>query len=259
MDKESKEEFSVRAIYVVPNDREPWGDAKRRASEWLEDIQSFFACEMNRLRYGQKTFKIAKEENGELIFHQVIIPWRREDLVQDPLRYCKEEIQNLKLRRGKDIAVCFHESYLFTPGEICGKGACSTGGNAFLSSLHLKLAIREWISDDTEYEGRVFEWISPKPMESGILSWHGRGKKLGDVSGAAYGIMAHELGHCFGLRHDRSNDKNRRGNLMGNGCRGMRGYFRRGLTDDFCVLSEKSGALLNESPFFSVRQPEAKI
>ena len=41
---------------------------------------------------------------------------------------------------------------------------------------------------------------------------------------------------------------------MGKGCRGMRGYFRPDLTDDRCVLSKESAAILDNSFFFKVRE-----
>jgi hypothetical protein len=95
-------------------------------------------------------------------------------------------------------------------------------------------------------------------MKANTLSWQGRGRKLGDVAGSAFGVIAHELGHGFGLSHDKTNDRNRKGNLMGNGFRGMRGYFRPDLTDDFCVLSERNAAILNKSKFFDIRDLKPK-
>ena len=120
------------------------------------------------------------------------------------------------------------------------------------------MALREWIADKSGYESKIFPWICSEPMKANTLSWNKRGKQLGDVSGAAFGTITHELGHSFGLHHDRTNDHNRKGNLMGNGFRGMRGYFRPDLTEDFCRLSEKNAAILDKSPFFAVRDLEPK-
>ncbi len=254
--------FTVRVIYIVPVDAEPWRDAKRRATECLEDIQWFFADEMKRLGYGSRTFEIANDERGALVFHQIRSPLTQEEFGEDYWKKCKKVAQTYGLRSTNDVVVYFYESYMITNGKVSGAGARGKrrglGGEAFLSSLHLKLARREWIANDNGCDGKVFDWISPKPMKGDTLSWHRRGRKLADVSGSAFGVIAHELGHAFGLPDDSPPGKNRKGNLMGNGCRGMRGYFRPDLTDDFCVLSEQNAKLLENKDFFAVRKLKPK-
>ena len=254
--------FTVRVIYVVPVDAEPWGEAKHRATECLADIQWFFADEMKRLGYGPKTFEIANDECGALVFHQIRSPLTKEEFRENYWKKCKKVAQAYGLRSTNDVVVYFYESYTITSGEVSGAGARGKrrglGGEAFLSSLHLKLARREWIVNDNGYNGEVFDWISPEAMKGDTLSWHGRGRKLGDVSGSAFGVIAHELGHAFGLPDNSPPGRNRKGNLMGNGCRGMRGYFRPDLTDDFCVLSEQNAELLENKDFFAVRKLKPK-
>jgi hypothetical protein len=120
------------------------------------------------------------------------------------------------------------------------------------------MARREWLASDERYGGKVFDWISSEPMKPDTLSWNGRGQTLSDVSGSACGAMGHELGHAFGLSHDMAGDSNRKGNLMGNGCRGMRGYFAPELTSDRCVLGAPSAAVLDKSGCFAVRRLRPK-
>lgn len=254
--------FTVRVIYVVPMDVEPWGETKHRATEWLDDIQWFFADEMSRRGYGPKTFEIAYDESSALVFHQINSPLPKKEFENLYWKNCKNAAQDHGLRSANDVVVYFYEAYSITNGKVSGTGARGAqrghGGEAFLSSLHLKIARKEWIANDNEYDGEVFDWISLEPMKGDMLSWKRRGRKLGDVSGSAFGVMAHELGHGFGLSHDMTDDHNRKGNLMGNGCRGMRGYFRPDLTDDFCVLSMRNAIVLDKSPFFAVRKLKPK-
>ncbi len=77
------------------------------------------------------------------------------------------------------------------------------------------------------------------------------------MSVSAYGIIAHELGHAFGIKHNKWG-RNRKGIFMWNGCRGMRGYFQPDLTEDFCKLSKKNAKILNNNPFFAVRELKPK-
>jgi hypothetical protein len=246
---------TVRVIYVVPSDAEPWAEARRRSAELLEDIQRFFADEMERLGYKRKTFDIAQDRNGDLAFNQIpsLLPQKMFNKYPDYRNNCINEARDHGLPKAGDIVVYFHESCSIIDGEFTGKGAKSTRGNAFLGSLHLKLAIREWIDDDTEYTGKIIPWISAEPLKPRMLSWNGRGRKLGDISGAAFGIIAHELGHCFGLEDEKDDWKNCDVNLMRKGCRRMRGYFRPDLTPDRCFLSQRSAAVLDANDLFSIR------
>jgi hypothetical protein len=249
---------NVRVIYILPIDADPWSEAKLHATQVLEDIQKFFRDEMERCGYGLKSFEIATNGNS-LVFHQIVSGLKKIDFETKYWNNCKNAAQDHSLRDTPNIArvtLYFYEAYAIIDGRVTHAGARGwargKGGEAFLSSLHLKMAKREWIGNDDGYEGKVFDWISPEPMKSSTLSWNGRGRSLGDVSGSGFGTVAHELGHCFGLNDDKVDRKNRQGSLMGNGFRGMRGYFRPDLTDDFCVLREKDAAILNTSDFFAV-------
>jgi hypothetical protein len=240
VDKEIKKELAVRVIYIVPKDAEPWGDAKRRATQWLEDIQWFFADEMERLGYGRKTFEIARDERGELIFHQISSLLTKEEFGKNRVKNCIRAAQAKGLESRNDVVIYFYETY---DGNASSQGTRGGRKGVFLGSLYLKRAKREWIANDNKYDGEISDW---------------RGRKLGDLSGEAYGVMAHELGHPFGLSNDKPAGRNRKGNLMGNGCQGMRGYFRRDLTGDFCFLSKENAAILEKSDFFSVRRLKPK-
>jgi hypothetical protein len=247
---------AVRVVYIVPSDAHPWPDIRRRATEALQGIQQFFADEMSRLGYGPKTFAIAYDSDDRLLFRQLNTPHTKAQF---------EEGRNSAIRLCRQIAgapdkhyaeLCFIEAYSIEHGVVSGAIAGTRHQRSCLSSLHLKLALPEWLKSEDGYAGQTFAWISSEPMGETTLSWNGRGAKLGDVAGAGFGLIAHELAHCFGLDHHRSEDdrRERQGHLMGKGVRGFRGYFRPDLTADRCVLSVQDAKLLNSSPFFEVRQ-----
>lgn len=137
--------LTVRVVYVVPSDAQPWEEAKRRASEWLEDIQWFFADEMKRLGYEPKTFEIATDESGELIFQQIGSPLTKEAFGKSRCKNCVKAARTNGLQSANDAVVYFYETYdgdVSSQGTKGGKGK----GGAFLGSLYLKRAKREWIT-----------------------------------------------------------------------------------------------------------------
>ncbi len=254
-----KKPYTVRVIYIVPVDAEPWPEMQSRALEILEDLQWFFAVEMDRLGYGPKTFEIAFDEEGALDFHQLNSEETKKQFEVDP-RESSKRVVGGRQKKEDNVELCFVEVYSINNDELSGVFAKTKRQRCYLSSLYLKLTNREWLGNDMGYAGKTFPWIIPQPMTENILSWNGRGKALGDVSGSAYGVIAHELAHAFGLGHNISEDdeRERKGHLMGLGVRGFRGVFRPDLTGDSCVLSKRDAELLNDNPFFAVRNLKPK-
>jgi hypothetical protein len=249
----------VSVIYVVPSDREPWREAQLRATECLEDLQWFFADEMTRLGYGPKTFDMARDTSGLVLFQEIDSELEASAFRHYYWQHCKNTARTL--RDGNQVIVYFFEAYFLgdkttntSAGSRGGRNRRGRGGEAFLSSLHLKLARRDWLGRDDGYEGRVFEWIGPSPLEPGSLSWNCRGPALGDVSGAGFGVIAHEFAHCFGPPPQESSRCSRYGPLMGDGCRGMRGFFRPNETNDRCLLRPGDGAVFDNNSFFGHRE-----
>jgi hypothetical protein len=247
----------VSVIYIVPSDREPWHEARLHATECLEDLQWFFADEMNRLGFGPKTFGIARDESGLVLFHEINSVLSAKEFHAAYVKNCRNAAH--AVRDQNQVIMYFFEAYFLgdattdTDAGARGKQR-GRGGEAFLSSLHLKLARRDWLGRNDGYEGKVFEWIDPAPLEPGSLSWNCRGAALGDVSGAGFGVIAHEFAHCFEPPRQERFKCSRSGPLMGVGCRGMRGFFRPNATADRCFLRPGDAAVFDNSPFFGLRE-----
>ncbi|HEX8372819.1 MAG TPA: hypothetical protein VF585_08575, partial [Chthoniobacterales bacterium] len=80
------------------------------------------------------------------------------------------------------------------------------------------------------------------------------------VASAAQGAFIHELTHALGMPHDFRSDANYRGNLMGNGLRGLRGCFHPAkYRSDTTRLSTTAARLLNSSCYFNGAQPETVV
>jgi len=253
---------AVRVIYIIPNHPhyKPWHEAMQRATEALENIQWFFADGMEQCGYGQKTFDIATDESGQIVFHQINSRFPPEAFTMSTGRefvaMCNEEARRKGLFDLKYRTVFFVEAYSIANGVVSGERARGSKDRrgAFLSSLHLKLARKEWLDNSDTYIGAILDGVSDQPLRP----WHGRGTEYGDLAGAGFGVIAHELAHSFGLSDERSDEKNQRVSLMGNGCSGMRGYFRPNLTQDRCVLMQYDANVLNSSEFFAIRTLKPK-
>jgi len=252
---------TVRVIYIVPNDEQAWPDAKLRSTQVLEDLQHFFADEMNRLVHESITFEIARDGKGDTLFEVKRSTLEKAAFQAQPIEACQQVLCGGRPPDAPDIEVCFFEGYSIEKGVASVPGAKTKRRRCYLNSLYLKTANRDWLHDLGGYAGRLFPWISFEPMLGTTLQWNkDQGLQLGDVAGSAYGIIAHELGHAFGGKHHSSEDdeRERKGHLMGLGSRGFRGYFRPDLTDDRCVLSQETASTLKESPFFECRHLKPK-
>jgi len=95
--------------------------------------------------------------------------------------------------------------------------------------------------------------LGPAPLVFGVTWAAFMGETLSEISSCFLGGLAHEMGHGFGLAHDRRNDGNFRGNLMYNGFRGFRGWlYPDDYPDDFARLSYASAMFLDTNPFFTI-------
>jgi len=259
--------YTIRVVYVVPKDRTEWPEARKRATEFLEDIQKWFADEMKQNGFGKKTFEIARGKDGLVTCSVIKVKENAREFqkdAKDTVNLCKATAIEKGLRPDgdNDVVMYFFESYRIDDesGKLVAamaRGGVSAGHReCFLSSIHLKLARREWLKNKEPYAGKTFLDIYDKPLPdaafregSGIPV--GQPYTLGQLSGKSCGVMAHELGHALGITHANAEkdgtDKNRKGYLMGNGCRGKQGYFAPELTDDFCHLSRGNAEILEKS------------
>lgn len=186
--------IAVRVVYVIPADAQPWLQMQARATHVIEGIAQFISDELNRHSYGQRTFKINRSPNGLIHFTEhksKYLKARFEESSSTALHLIQVELGPSELVYA-DLYVV--EAYAIKGGVVSGDIAGSSKRRACVSSLHLKAASREWIDSEDEFFGEVFPWISREP----IIKWRNRDGKVGDVAGACFGAIAHELIHCFG-------------------------------------------------------------
>ena len=61
----------VRLVHFIPSDITPDPDIKDEMRQAITGTQQFFADEMERHGYGNKTFQLETDTNGEIVVHQV--------------------------------------------------------------------------------------------------------------------------------------------------------------------------------------------
>ena len=66
------EEYIVKVVYFVSKDREPQKDIDTKIRALLEDVQKFYADQMENYGYGRKTFRLETDADGKTVVHHVI-------------------------------------------------------------------------------------------------------------------------------------------------------------------------------------------
>ena len=69
--EDTPEEYIVKVVYFVSKDREPQKDIDTKIRELIEDVQKFYADQMENYGYGRKTFRLETDANGKTVVHRV--------------------------------------------------------------------------------------------------------------------------------------------------------------------------------------------
>ena len=70
-DENVREPRTVRLIYFLPNDRPYRADVVQRMKDEIREIQTLYAEQMNAHGYGEATFRVETDSQGEPIVHRV--------------------------------------------------------------------------------------------------------------------------------------------------------------------------------------------
>ena len=155
-------DFTVRVIYFAPTDAPAVAPAAkiRRA---MERTQKFYADEMEKHKYGRKTFRLERDNAGEIIVHTVKGRHAAQHYFNDTQGTLKAELP-VNMKNEDDILISFIGGLFGVAGGWNGQG-------------------QGWFGHDC----------------GGCKGWVAVANKNGNF---ALSTVKHELGHALGLYHN---------------------------------------------------------
>ena len=163
---------TVRLIYFVPSDRSAQSDIDSNIDTWIKDTQTAYAEVMEAHGYGSKTFTLETDDEGDAVVHHITGDYT--DAYYET--NSKWEVWDEIKEEGFDPSQNIYVAFVDLSSEMID-GWCGTGG--------------DW----TNANGGVVTLPA-----SGDCYVEDDGGDLKEVN-----LIAHELGHALGLRHDYRN------------------------------------------------------
>ena len=217
----------VRLVYFLPNDRPARPDRVAALSQLIKEAQQFYAAEMHRHGFGQKTFTIETDTNGEPLVHQVNGKFTEEHYYNSSTDYTvwreiREHFDESDLQHVYFIAIDLSSESL-SGGGVGGLGGVSfypvAGSMAFDPDGRIYTRSRDITIGEEVHGGFA------------LIPAHGH-------NFARLGLTVHEIGHAFSMYHD----------------------FRKGVHSDYVMaaavqerLSKCAAEWLSVSRFFNTR------
>ncbi len=165
---------TVRLIYFLPSDRTVQFNINNKIEGWVKGTQTFFADMMEKHGYGRKTFKYETDESGKAVVHHIAGKFTDAYYDQQDKWVVWDEIREAGFDPTQNIYMAFMDFSEILDGLHCG-----TGGN--------------W-----DHGGVVNLTASEECLDGDFGLW----------------LVAHEIGHAFGLKHDYRNHPNPAVDLM---------------------------------------------
>ncbi len=171
----------VRIIYFVPNDLTPQPDMLTKLDKLIKDVQNFYAEQMEANGFGSKTFNFETDKDGYAVVYQVRGNFNDAYYYADTSSRITSEISTQFAENryeNKNVDLIFVESSTET---VEMNSACGVGGTLWLESQQ----------QTTPRGGYAIIPASGTCFDGDVGKY----------------VVAHELGHAFGLTHDFRDEK----------------------------------------------------
>lgn len=236
---------TLHIVYWTPADREPAPQYRERLTRVLFDIREFYAKEMRRLGFGERTIRLATDEDGLLKVHLVrgAGPYAKYHVQSGDAirRECLPTLQSAGIEASKETLV------IFCNMSNWDKAAATMSQNSpYYASGGLRNGTA-WQVDSPLLDAALLSHKEPmlRDGQYGKIS-------VGKYNSIFVGGVCHELGHALGLPHnlERTSERVQVGtSLMGSGNRTY-GEERRG-EGRGSFLSLCDGLRLASHPLFT--------
>lgn len=164
--QEVSAEFIVQTVYFRPTDVPDTQVAREKIANLMEDTQAFYASELDRHGFGEKTFTMERENSGKVKIHTVAAKHQMDHYVNDTWNRILLELPNelnaatSPWSKQDKIRVIVIGGVKFVNGNKWGVG---------------------WPKHSNRYGGTCY--------------------LAGGSTGFNSNLISHEMGHCFALYH----------------------------------------------------------
>ena len=182
----------VRLVYFLPNDRPARPDRVAALSQLIKEAQQFYAAEMHRHGFGQKTFTIETDTNGEPLVHQINGKFRED-------YYYNEELTDFsvwaELIEYFDEGDLQHVYFIAIDLSYQALDAGKSGGLGGASFFSIQGDIGFGPAGKAKLRHRHITMGEELLGGFALIPSHGHNFER-------LGLTLHELGHALGLAHD---------------------------------------------------------
>ncbi len=190
--EESRKPAPILVVCFAPSDCNFNPDCEERLNRVMENIRTFYQKEMERNGYGPMTFELERQSDGKLNIHYLHGAKKQSEYTRADSSSIREEVRAGLEKEGISSDgryVVIFQLLLKQEGDRSIELGPYVGGGTHLSGT-------AWVFEDTRLDAALLTSKQPG-------GWYHRPCSLGKFNSIYIGGVAHEMGHMFGLPHEK--------------------------------------------------------